>query len=78
MNKLTQTFGNPAKERTAPALASTVGVVRKPPDLCRECLGGGFIYGFATNDPSEKEKSMECPRCDGDGYEPEPEKEEEE
>ena len=72
MNKLTQTFGNNAKERTVSALANTVDAVRKPyPPFCRKCLGGGFIYGFATNDPSEKEKTMECPRCKGEGYEPE-------
>lgn len=40
-------------------------------DLCRECLGEGIIYGCATNDPGEKEKSRECDRCNGDGYEPE-------
>ena len=79
MNKLTQIIGNDANVADgtfSPKL--NAGAVRKPIDLCRECLGEGVIYGFGTNDPGEKEKSAECPRCDGDGWEPEPEKEEEE
>ena len=71
MNKLTQTFGNPAKERTVSALANTVDAVRKPNfDLCHECLGEGSTY-CTSNNPYEKGEYIECRRCKGEGWEPE-------
>ena len=71
MNHPTPSFGNHAKERTAPDQPLNAGAVRKPSTECRECDGEGMIYGFATIDPGEKENSKECPRCDGSGHEPE-------
>lgn len=73
MNHILQPFGNHAEKRTVPALVPQAGAVRKPyPPECRECNGRGVTYGFGTNDPGEKEKSGECPRCNGEGWEPEP------
>ena len=79
MNKITQTFGNNAKERTASALADdTAGAVRKPLcNWCTQCQGEGTIRGYRTDNPDEREKTYECPRCDGWGLEPETEEEEE-
>ena len=76
MNKLTQTCGNHATERTVSALANTVDAVRKPDALCSQCLGEGSVSGYRTDNPDEREKTYECPRCDGWGLEPETEEEE--
>ena len=70
MNKI-QTFGNPAKERTALALANTVNAVRKPyPPECRECKGSGERRVYFTNNPSEKLTPVGCEYCNGTGYQP--------
>ena len=72
MNHPTPSFGNHAKERTAPEPQPLdAGAVRKPIiDYCRDCNGEGMTYGYGTNDPGEKLKSAECKRCDGRGTEP--------
>ena len=77
MNKITLSLAITPERRTALAVANEVNAVRKPDDAdCLKCDGAGELSGYFTNDPGEKLRHWECPRCDGTGQEPETEEEE--
>ena len=77
MNKITQSLAITPERRTALAVANEVNAVRKPDNSdCLKCNGEGELSGYFTNDPGERLRHWECPRCDGTGQEPETEEEE--